>query len=99
MAAGIHRPARDIETADRDIVRDPSRVVLYNDDIHAFDEVARQIRIATGVSEAAAYTITLIAHERGRAICFAGPADACERVADVLREIGLHVEVDRSSRS
>jgi ATP-dependent Clp protease adapter protein ClpS len=71
-------------------------VILYNDDIHAFDDVVRQVQKATGISTENAVAITLQAHETGRAMCYAGPHDACAKVADILREIGLHVEIDKA---
>lgn len=74
---------------------EPFHVVLYNDDIHAFDDVVRQVQKATGAPEAEAVAITLQAHETGHTVCFAGSREACDGVADVLREIRLQVEVDR----
>lgn len=71
-------------------------VILYNDDIHAFDDVVRQVQKATGIPTEQAVAITLQAHETGRAICYAGPQDACAKVAGILREIGLHVEIDKA---
>ncbi|MEO5657973.1 MAG: ATP-dependent Clp protease adaptor ClpS [Nitrospiria bacterium] len=80
-------------TEEHEGATDDHRVILYNDDIHGFDEVVRQVQKATGATLPDAYAVTIQAHEHGRAVCFAGPRDACERVADVLREIGLHVEI------
>lgn len=71
-------------------------VILYNDDIHAFDDVVRQVQKATGSSTENAVAITLQAHETGRSVCYAGPHDTCAKVADILREIGLHVEIDKA---
>jgi ATP-dependent Clp protease adapter protein ClpS len=74
----------------------PYRVILYNDDSHAFDVVVRQVQKATGVSTDEAFAITFCAHASGRAVCYAGAHAACEHVADILREIALQVEVDRA---
>jgi ATP-dependent Clp protease adapter protein ClpS len=75
---------------------DAYHVILYNDDLHAFDDVVRQVQKATGVSTEDAFAITMQAHETGRAVCYVGPHDACAKVADILREIGLHVEIDKA---
>ena len=89
---------RDQRAADTDDARAvPHRVILYNDDVHPFDAVVRQVRKATGRSTEEAFMITLQAHEQGRAVCYAGSAEACHRVADVLRKIALQVEVNRAS--
>jgi ATP-dependent Clp protease adapter protein ClpS len=71
-------------------------VILYNDDVHAFDDVVRQVQKATGAATDEAFAITLQAHETGRAVCYAGPREACETVAGILREIALHVEIDQA---
>lgn len=70
------------------------RVILYNDEIHSVDEVVLQIQKATGCDLEKAIEIMLEAHTRGRAICFRGGREECHRVARVLREIRLQVEVD-----
>jgi len=72
----------------------PFYVILYNDDHHAVDEVVLQVQKATGVSLHQAFEITMEAHTKGRAVCFTGEIDECEKVAAVLREIKLTVEVD-----
>ena len=72
----------------------PARSILYNDDWHTFDDVIAQLMKATGCSaehgEAHAWTI----HTVGKAVVFEGKREACEKVAQVLREIRLQVEVD-----
>lgn len=94
---GVEMPIRREESATGDTSGDAHRVILYNDDLHAFDDVVRQVQKATGVSTEDAFAITLQAHEAGRAACYAGSHDACVKVADILREIGLHVEIDQGS--
>jgi ATP-dependent Clp protease adapter protein ClpS len=74
----------------------PYHVILYNDDTHAFDAVVHQVQKATGVSAEEAFAITLQAHELGQSACYAGSHETCRRVADILREIALQVEVDRA---
>lgn len=68
-------------------------VILYNDDWHGFDEVILQLQKATECSLVEAARITYEAHQRGRAVCFRGSRERCHRVAGVLREIRLQVEV------
>ncbi|MBI1822709.1 MAG: ATP-dependent Clp protease adaptor ClpS [Nitrospirae bacterium] len=73
----------------------PWNVILYNDDVHSFEEVILQVQKATGVTIERAIEITLEAHQKGRAICFSGPIEKCTRVANTLKEIRLHVEIDQ----
>jgi len=92
----VEVPIRREESTARDSSGDAYHVILYNDDIHSFDDVVRQVQKATGVSTEDAFAVTLQAHETGRAACYMGPHDACVKVADILREIGLHVEIDKA---
>ncbi|HTB34110.1 MAG TPA: ATP-dependent Clp protease adaptor ClpS [bacterium] len=84
----------DTESAtDQDLAK-PGRVILYNDDWHSFDEVIRQLMKATGCDEATAEGHAWTVHTQGRAQVYEGARGDCERVAKVLREIRLQVEVD-----
>jgi ATP-dependent Clp protease adaptor protein ClpS len=73
----------------------PWNVILYNDDVHSFEEVILQVQKATGVPIEKAIEITLEAHQNGRAICYSGPIEKCTQVANILKEIRLHVEIDQ----
>jgi ATP-dependent Clp protease adapter protein ClpS len=72
----------------------PYYVILYNDDFHGIDEVVLQVQKAVGVSVQEAFEITMEAHTRGKAVCYTGDIEDCEKVAAVLREIKLTVEID-----
>lgn len=72
----------------------PWRVILYDDDWHTFEEVVRQVQKATDCSQAEALALTYRAHTAGRAVVFTGNKAECRRVAGVLREIRLQVEMD-----
>lgn len=80
-------------TKDKPSITRPWQVVLYNDDIHSFDEVILQIQKATGYSLLEATRITFEAHIKGKAVVYKGDFPKCNRVAGVLREIGLSVEI------
>jgi len=71
----------------------PWKVILYNDDIHTFEEVILQVQKATGCSDHEATRITMEAHFKGKAVAFEGEFEECHGVAGVLREIGLIVEI------
>jgi hypothetical protein len=89
----------DLETWERTWLPDgldgPNFVILYNCDCHSFDEVIAQLMIATGCGPSTAEQIAEEAHHLGRAVAFSGEEEECERVADILRSIGLQVETDR----
>jgi len=84
------RPEEDIGTG----LGQPWMVILFNDDYHAFDEVIAQVRKATGCSPGEAFQITYAAHTNGQAVAYVGDKPRCEQVAEVLREIDLHVKLE-----
>ena len=75
-------------------IDEPWKVILYNDDIHTFDEVILQLRKATGCSDSEAEKIALQAHFQGKAVAYSGSFEKCFKVAGVLREIQLIVEIE-----
>ncbi len=76
----------------------PWHVILYNDEVHTVNEVILQVQKATGASVEVAFEITMAVHTEGKAICFSGPLSECERVAHILREIALTVQVTPASQ-
>lgn len=73
---------------------EPWKVILYNDDIHSFDEVTLQLIKATGCSAGDAVRIAFKAHTKGKALAFTGTFDECFRVNGILREIQLVTEIE-----
>ncbi len=78
------------ETSDVDI---SSRVVLYNDDWHTFEEVITQLIIATQCSFDKARDFAFEVHVKGKAIVFAGSMSRCLKVSSILEEIALHTQI------
>lgn len=78
------------------VVIEPWNVVLLNDDWHTFDEVIFQLMKATNCSRQQAEDIAWEAHKRGEAICFSGPRERCEHVAQILEEIDLGIRIEKA---
>jgi ATP-dependent Clp protease adaptor protein ClpS len=78
------------ETSDVDI---SSRVILYNDDWHTFEEVITQLIIATNCGFEKARNFAFEVHVKGKAIVFAGSMSQCLKVSSVLEEISLHTQI------
>lgn len=70
-----------------------SRVVLFNDDWHTFDEVINQLIAATKCSYDKARGFAFEVHVKGKAIVFNGPLSECLRVSSVLEEIALNTQI------
>lgn len=71
----------------------PWRLILYDDDIHTFDEVINQLIKALGCSLAKAEEITYKVHFEGKAIVFEGTFEECLKINSVLQEIQLVTEI------
>ncbi len=84
----------ELDQRTEDAAAHPARVILYNDDWHTFDDVIIQLIKATGCSVEVAQAQAWTVHSEGRCQVFEGARAECERVAGVLREIRLQVEVD-----
>lgn len=89
-------PAKEVvtEVAEEDRVDDPWRVILFNDNIHTFDEVILQLMKATGCSTTHAEKIAWTVHLEGKACAYEGSFEDCFRVQGVLREIQLVTEIE-----
>lgn len=81
------------ETLTEDSVSSPWRLILYDDDIHTFDEVIEQLIKATGCSLAEAEDITWKVHNDGKAVVYEGEFEECLRIDSVLKEIQLITEI------
>jgi len=84
------------ETSAKAELGNPWQVVLFNDEVHTFGEVILQIQKATGYSLERASEITLRVHNNGKAVAYIGSKADCEKVAGVLKQIRLIVQVEKT---
>jgi ATP-dependent Clp protease adaptor protein ClpS len=80
------------ETDER--LANPWRVILFNDEIHTFEEVVRQLIKATGCAEERAWQHAWTVHTHGKDCVYEGSFDECFRVQGVLREIQLVTQIE-----
>ncbi len=74
----------------------PWIVILYNCDCHSYDDVIGILQKATGCTVDQGHAIATEVDTRGRAICFSGSQEECDRVAAIIASIRLQVETDRA---
>jgi len=79
------------ETEER--LNDPWVVILYNDEIHSFDEVIEQLVKATHCSVKQAEKHAWTVHTEGKDVVYKGTFEECFQVQGVLREIQLVTEI------
>ncbi len=84
------------ETEPKKKLGNPWLTLLFNDEVHSFDEVILQIQKATGYSLERAFQLTLQVHEKGKAAVYFGPKAKCEKVAAILGQIRLTTQVEES---
>jgi ATP-dependent Clp protease adaptor protein ClpS. len=76
------------------LVEQPARVILYNDEVHSFDEVIGQIIKAIGCDTTKAEALTWEVHNSGKAMVFEGQMTECLKVSHVLEEIALNTQIE-----
>jgi len=71
----------------------PFKVVLYNDEVHTFDEVIVQLIKAVGCSFQEGRSFAFEVHVKGKALVFFGDLPSCLKVTSILEEIALHTQI------
>ncbi len=74
-------------------ISEPWKVILFNDDIHTFEEVIHQIVKATACSTSEAEGHAWRVHLKGKTCVFDGVFEKCLGVQGVLCEIALVTEI------
>ena len=87
-------PEVDADVAVEDRVETPWTVVLYDDDVHTFDDVIVQLMKAVGCSAERGARHAWTVHTEGKDRVFSGDVFECLRVQGVLREIALVAEIE-----
>lgn len=88
----VHEVTHDL---DIDVgIQSPAKVILFNDEVHTFDEVIEQIMKATGCSYTKAEALTWEVHSNGKAVVYEGEMMKCVQVSGVLEEIQLMTQIE-----
>ncbi len=77
-------------TGDED---NPWKLILYNDEVHTFEEVINQLIKALGCGRSKAEKIARKAHSNGKALVFEGTFEECFEINTILQEIQLVTEI------
>jgi len=72
----------------------PARVILFNDDIHTFEEVALQLVKAIHCTYERGMEIAWEVHTKGKACVYEGDISECLKVVAILEEIALHTQIE-----
>jgi ATP-dependent Clp protease adapter protein ClpS len=90
----LERPDIATEGTDATDLDDPAKVILFNDNVHTFDDVIGQLVKAVACSRERAEAYAWEVHTKGKACVYAGDMPDCLRVSHVLEEIALHTQIE-----
>ena len=76
------------------LVGQPATVILYNDEVHTFDEVIEQIIKAIGCDKTKAEALTFEVHNTSQSAVYEGAMVECLKVSGTLEEIALHTQIE-----
>ena len=90
----IAAPDVENEVSDGTDIAEPAKVILFNDNVHSFDEVIDQLIKAISCSRERAEGYAWEVHSKGKACVYTGEMNQCLRVSHVLEEIALHTQIE-----
>jgi ATP-dependent Clp protease adapter protein ClpS len=93
-AEPVHEIESDVDQETTVNEQPPAKVILFNDEIHTFEEVIGQIIKATGCARTRAETLTWEVHHLGKAMVYEGVMTKCVQVSSVLEEIHLMTQIE-----
>ncbi|HEX9655416.1 MAG TPA: ATP-dependent Clp protease adaptor ClpS [Bacteroidota bacterium] len=88
------RPLEQYEESEEVVTEEPAKVILFNDDIHSFEEVITQLMKALRCTEPHAESLALEAHTNGKAMVYTGDMVKCIEVSGILEEISLVTQIE-----
>jgi len=87
-------PLEQQDQSEEVLTHEPAKVILFNDDIHSFDEVISQLIKAIRCTKGKAEGLAREVHSNGKAVVYAGEMMRCMEVSIVLEEIQLMTQIE-----
>lgn len=75
-------------------IQEPAKVILFNDDVHTFEEVIGQLIKAIRCTESKAEALAWEVHTTGKAVVYTGELIKCMEVSSILEEIALMTQIE-----
>ena len=89
----LENPVIQIITDEETSIGLSSKVVLFNDDWHTFDEVIYQLIKAINCTFEKARGHAFEVHVKGKSIVYNGELKDCLKVSSILEEIALNTQI------
>ena len=93
---GTSTGTKTVESTDvSTLLGSPHMVILFNDDVHSFEEVIAQLIKAIKCTKTAAEQFAMKAHTNGKTPVFSGNLERCEFVESLLAAppVNLRTEI------
>ena len=90
-------PTKPLEEVEKDVdvlQQEPAKVILFNDEVHTFDEVIGQLIKALRCTQSKAEGLAIEAHNNGKAMVYLGELVRCMEISGVLEEIRLMTQIE-----
>jgi ATP-dependent Clp protease adaptor protein ClpS len=87
-------PAQQQDLEEETAMQDPAKVILFNDDVHTFEEVTGQLIKALRCGTKKAEALTWEVHNNGKAVVYTGELSRCMEVSGILQEIELMTQIE-----
>ena len=88
------QPVAQPEPEEETVPQEPAKVILFNDEIHTFEEVIGQLIKALRCSQDDAESLTWEVHNNGKAVVYTGELARCMEVSGILQEIELMTQIE-----
>jgi ATP-dependent Clp protease adapter protein ClpS len=82
------------DVVDKTKIKEPARAILFNDELHTFEEVITQLIKALRCSRTKAEALTWEVHNTGRSCVYTGDLGRCLEITHVLEEIELMTQIE-----
>lgn len=84
----------DVDTITPNDILFASKVILFNDNEHSFDDVIGQLIKAINCSYDRAEEYAFEVHNKGKSCVYDGDLVDCLKVSEILEEIALHTQIE-----
>ena len=88
------KPRPDVEKEIDVAIQEPATLILFNDEVHTFEEVIGQLIKALRCDTSRAEALTWEVHSSGKAAVYTGEMSECLKINSVLEEIALHTQIE-----
>ncbi len=82
------------DVIDETKLKEPVRAILFNDEVHTFDEVINQLIKALRCDRAKAEALTWEVHNTGKSCVYTGELTRCLEITRILEEIELMTQIE-----